>query len=148
MQYTHSILIDLPLKQTIAKMDSLENLKKWQDGLVEATVISGKFGEEGAKTRLKYDFGSRKMTLLETIIKTNMPHELVASYTTKGVYNEQHNRFKATDDGKTIWESDSTFKFEGLGMKLVGLLFPKSFEKQSLKYMKAFKAFAEGNPTP
>ncbi|PHQ30342.1 SRPBCC family protein [Leeuwenhoekiella nanhaiensis] len=147
MNYSHKILIDLPLADTVSKMDSLENLKKWQEGLVEATVISGKFGEEGAKTCLKYDFGSRKMTLIETILKTNMPHELVASYTTKGVYNEQHNRFRATKDGKTIWESDSTFKFEGLGMKLVGLLFPKSFEKQSLKYMKAFKAFAENGTT-
>ncbi len=147
MHYTHSILIDLPLEKTTALMDSLENLKKWQDGLKEATVIKGTFGEKGAQTELKYDFGSRKMTLIETIIQTDMPHELVATYTTNGVFNKQHNRFKATGNGQTIWESESEFRFEGFGMKMIGFLFPKSFKKQSLKYMKDFKRFAENHKT-
>ena len=65
MQYTKKIIIDLPLEKTVEFMDSLENLKKWQEGLVEAKVIRGNFGEKGAKTELKYDFGKRKMTLIE-----------------------------------------------------------------------------------
>ena len=124
-------------------MDSLENLKKWQEGLVEAKVIRGNFGEKGAKTELKYDFGKRKMTLIETILETDMPRLLIAEYTTKNVYNIQRNTFEATQDGKTIWTSESEFKFEGLAMKTFGFLIPGAFKKQSLKYMRDFKNFAE-----
>ena len=28
------------------------------------------FGEQGAKTELKYDFGKRKITMIETILET------------------------------------------------------------------------------
>lgn len=124
-------------------MDSLENLKKWQEGLVQAKVIRGNFGEKGAKTELKYDFGKRKMTLIETILETDMPRLLIAEYTTKNVYNIQRNTFEATQDGKTIWTSESEFKFEGLAMKTFGFLIPGAFKKQSLKYMRDFKNFAE-----
>ena len=143
MKYTHKIIINLPLKDTISKMDNLENLKKWQKGLVEANVISGEFGKKGAKTELKYDFGNRKMTLIETILETNMPHKMLAEYKSKGVKNIQINTFKATNDGKTIWESNNEFMFEGFGMKMLGFLMPATFKKQSLKYMRDFKKFAE-----
>ncbi|MEH6656580.1 SRPBCC family protein [Leeuwenhoekiella marinoflava] len=143
MQYTKKIIIDLPLEKTVEFMDSLENLKKWQEGLVEAKVIRGNFGEKGAKTELKYDFGKRKMTLIETILETDMPRLLIAEYTTKNVYNIQRNTFEATQDGKTIWTSESEFKFEGLAMKTFGFLIPGAFKKQSLKYMRDFKNFAE-----
>lgn len=143
MQYTKKIIIDLPLDKTVALMDNLQNLKKWQKGLKEAKVIQGKFGEKGAKTELKYDFGKRKMTLIETILETDMPHSLVAEYTTKNVYNIQRNTFEATQDGKTIWISESEFKFEGFAMKTIGFLMPGAFKKQSLKYMRDFKNFVE-----
>ncbi|RXG27217.1 SRPBCC family protein [Leeuwenhoekiella marinoflava] len=143
MQYTKKIIIDLPLEKTVEFMDSLENLKKWQEGLVQAKVIRGNFGEKGAKTELKYDFGKRKMTLIETILETDMPRLLIAEYTTKNVYNIQRNTFEATQDGKTIWTSESEFKFEGLAMKTFGFLIPGAFKKQSLKYMRDFKNFAE-----
>lgn len=143
MNYTKKIIIDLPLEKTVELMDNLENLKKWQESLVEAKIIQGNFGEKGTKTELNYDFGKRKMTLIETILETNMPHSLVAEYKTNNVYNIQRNTFEATQDGKTIWISESEFKFEGLAMKTIGLLMPGAFKKQSLKYMRDFKNFAE-----
>tara|TARA_R110002012_G_scaffold73891_1_gene187856 strand:- start:461 stop:904 length:444 start_codon:yes stop_codon:yes gene_type:complete len=143
MKYSLKIIIDLPLKETTAKMDSLENLKKWQDGLISAQVVSGNFGEQGAKTELKYDFGKRKITMIETILETEMPHHLIAEYRAPGVLNIQKNTFESTEDGKTVWRSESEFKFDGLGMKTLGLLMPGIFKKQSLKYMRDFKNFAE-----
>ena len=143
MKYTLNVLINLPLKETLDKMNSLENLKKWQKELIEAKVISGNFGEKGAQTRLKYNFGRRKMTLIETIVETNMPHKLVAEYTTKGVYTIQYNYFTATEDGKTIWKSESEFTFKSVGMKIVGFIMPAAFKKQTLTYMQDFKKFAE-----
>lgn len=143
MKYQHEIIIDLPLKETIAKMDNIENMKHWQSGLTHYELISGTPGEEGAKMKLFYDFGKRKMVLTETIIKRNLPHEFFASYTTKGVYNLQNNYFEPVLNGKTKWTSKSEFQFKGFTMKAIGFLMPNAFKKQSLKYMLDFKAFAE-----
>lgn len=143
MKYQIDIFINKPLAFTIDKLDNLKHLKHWQEGLTHYTMIKGKTGEEGAKTKLEYDFGKRKMTLIETIIKNDLPHQLHASYDTQGVHNIQKNYFSQTDDGKTHWVCESEFKFEGWGMKVMGFLMPNAFKKQSLKYMRAFKAFAE-----
>ena len=54
----------------------------------------------------------------------------------------QKNYFRE-ENGKTRWISESEFQFSGFGMKLMGLLMPGAFKKQSLKYMEDFKNFAE-----
>ena len=43
----------------------------------------------------------------------------------------------------TLWQSESEYRFSGLLMRLVGLLMPGAFRKQSLQHMQDFKAFAE-----
>ena len=64
-----------------------------QINLIGAEHISGSPGEFGAKMKLKYDFGKRKMELIETITKQDFPNEFHATYTTKGVRNIQQNYF-------------------------------------------------------
>ncbi|MEO2058942.1 MAG: SRPBCC family protein, partial [Mesonia sp.] len=39
--------------------------------------------------------------------------------------------------------SESEFQFSSFAMKVMGFLMPGAFKKQSLKYMKDFKAFVE-----
>ncbi|MEQ9009514.1 MAG: SRPBCC family protein, partial [Ekhidna sp.] len=66
---------------------------------------------------IKYDFGKRKMELIETITFRNLPDEFHGNYQTKGVVNIQKNYFK--DEGqKTKWISETEFKFSGF-MKLM-----------------------------
>ncbi len=43
----------------------------------------------------------------------------------------------------TLWESENEFRFDRLLMRLVALLMPGSFRKQSRQHMQDFKAFAE-----
>ena len=43
----------------------------------------------------------------------------------------------------TLWVSESEYRFSGVLMRLVGLLMPGAFRKQSLQHMQDFKAFAE-----
>ncbi|RDY57638.1 SRPBCC family protein [Flagellimonas nanhaiensis] len=142
MKYTNQITIDVPRQEFLEKLNNSENMKHWQRGLVNYEHISGKPGEEGAQMRLDYKMGKREITMIETILKQNFPDELHTSYDTNGVLNIQHNYFEETD-GKTVWKSDSEFKFSGFGMKLMGFLMPGAFKKQSMKYLEDFKAFAE-----
>ncbi|NQX78927.1 SRPBCC family protein [Gilvibacter sp.] len=143
MKYTCEITIDSPIEEVIAKLDSAENMKHWQRGLISYEQLSGEPGQEGAQMRLNYQMGKREMSLTETIVKRNFPHEFEANYDTIGVHNIQKLRFDSTPDGKTKWVSDCEFQFQGLGMKFMGWLMPGAFKKQSLKYMTDFKAFVE-----
>ena len=142
MKYSTEIVVDVPREEFIKKMDDPENMKHWQQGLIGYEQLSANPGQEGSRMSLSYEMGRRKMDLVETIIKKNLPEEMHMTYDTKGVHNIQKNYFRE-EDGSTRWISETEFQFSGLGMKPMGLLMPGAFKKQSLKYMQDFKAFAE-----
>ncbi|MEM7164691.1 MAG: SRPBCC family protein [Planctomycetota bacterium] len=142
MKYKVEIDIDLPRDRVIELFDSTENLYKWQDGLQSFEHISGDPGQAGAKSKLVFKMGKRNMELVETITKRELPDEFNGTYDTKGVFNVVNNRFTETAPGKTRWESENEFQFQGF-MKVIGFVMKGAFPKQSLKYMKDFKAFAE-----
>ena len=143
MKYTCEINIDLNRADVIKKLDSTENLKHWQRGLISADHISGTPGQEGAKMKFNYQMGKRKIEMVETILKNNFPSEFYASYDSKGVHNVQENYFEELPDGKTKWISKSEFKFDGFMMKTMAFLMPGAFKKQSMSFLNAFKEFAE-----
>lgn len=142
MKYTAEIVVDVPREEFIKKMDEPENMRHWQRGLVNYEQLSQNPGQEGAQMSLSYKMGKREITMVETIIKRNLPDELHTIYDTKGVHSIQKNYFKDEGD-KTRWISESEFQFSGFSMKLMGFLMPGAFKKQSLKYMQDFKSFAE-----
>jgi len=143
MTYTTEITVNIPRDEFILKMNNVENFRHWQNGLVAAEHISGNPGELGAKMKLSYNFGNRKMQLIETITKMNLPLELHTLYHTKGMDNLQENYFERTSEGYTKWVCKSEFRPLNLRMRLFTLLMPGTFKKQTLKYMHDFKNFAE-----
>lgn len=143
MKYTTEITIDLPREEVIKKLDNPDNMKHWQRGLISVEHLDGIPGKVGAKMKLRYKLGQRDMELIETITKTNFPETLHANYDAKNVHNIQRNYFEELISGKTKWRSESEFYFSGFMMKMMSLLMPGAFKKQSLKYMQDFKAFAE-----
>ena len=143
MQYTTEILIQKPIAEVIKKMDSVENMKHWQDGLVSAEHISGTPGELGAKIKLNYSFGKQKMHITEIITKRNFPNELHATYSTKGVRSIKENYFESYKEGCTKWITKNEFQPTTLQMSIMLFLMPKAFRKQTKKYMQNFKFFVE-----
>ncbi len=145
MKYTTEIVIELPREQVIKVLNNPENMKHWQRGLMSYEELVGPPGEPGAKMRLDYQMGKRRMILTETITTQNFPAEFHANYDTRGIHNIQRNFFYDIDGKSTRWESESEFKFESLSMKIMGWLIPGAFKKQSQKYLTDFKNFAEQN---
>lgn len=143
MQYTIEILIKKPLLEVINKMDSTENMKHWQEGLVSTEHLSGNPGELGAKIKLNYGYGKRTMVILETISKQNFPSEFHATYTTKGVRNIQQNYFESTEGGFTKWISKNQYQPTSFAMSAMLFLMPRAFKKQTKKHMTNFKNFVE-----
>lgn len=143
MKFITEIIIEKPLKDVVSKMDSTENMKHWQKGLISAEHISGIPGEFGAKMKLNYDFGKRKMELVETITKQNFPYEFHVTYDTKGVINIQQNYFESTANGYTKWICKNEFQPTTFAMNAMLFFMPKAFRKQTKTYMANFKNFAE-----
>lgn len=86
--------------------------------------------------------GKREIEMIETITKRNLPDEFAGTYEAKNVFNIISNKFIEMDQGKTKWVAHNEFILKGF-MKLFGLFGPGMFKKQTMKYMKQFKSFAE-----
>jgi hypothetical protein len=61
----------------------------------------------------------------------------------QGMWNAVRERLSEAGPQTTLWQSESEYRFSGLLMRLVALLMPGAFRKQSLQHMQDFKAFAE-----
>jgi len=143
MKYTTEIRIEVPLNTFINKIDNFDNIKHWQLGLESVEHISGDPGQLGAKMKLNFLFGNRKMEIIETITKRNLPHEFHTNYTTKTMRNVQENYYEKTSDGFTKWTSKNQFVPLNFTMRLMLFFMPRTFKKQTQKYMQDFKNFAE-----
>jgi len=142
MKYTVSIDLELPRDRVVELFDDPDNLPKWQEGLVRFEPLEGTPGQPGARSRLVFQMGKRRIEMIETITERDLPDVFSGTYDAKGVHNVVSNRFLELGPQRTRWESQNEFRFQGF-MKLIGTLMKGSFPKQSLKYLQDFKAFAE-----
>ena len=144
MKYSVSITIDKPVNEVVALFDNVDNMKKWMNVLESFEPLDGTPGEVGAKSRLRFKMGKREIEMIETITAKNLPEEFTGTYEAKGVFNIVRNSFEPLPGNKTKYTTEQEFQFKGF-MKLMGLLMPGAFKKQSMKYLQDFKAFAESN---
>lgn len=59
------------------------------------------------------------------------------------MWSAVHDRLTEAGPETTLWVSENEYRFDGLLMRLVALLMPGAFRKQSQQHMQDFKAFAE-----
>lgn len=142
MKYQQHVIIHQPLDKVVELFDNIENMKEWMEGLQSFEHLSGEPGQVGAKSKLVFLMGKRRIEMIETITKRNLPNEFAGTYEAKGVWNSITNSFAAIAPNETKYSSEEEFKFSGF-MKIFGFLMPGMFKKQSMKYLIAFKNFAE-----
>ena len=143
LEYDTTIVIDLPREQVIALFDDPANLPKWQKGLQSFEPVSGEPGQVGAKSKLVYQMGNRRMEMIETITRRDLPDAFDGTYDVEGVHNVVENRFSELGPDRTLWESHNIFEMKNVAMKIMSFLMPGMFRRQSQKYAEDFKAFAE-----
>ena len=142
MKYTVEIDIDLPHDKVIELFDSTDNLYKWQKGLQSFEHLSGDPGQPDARSKLQFKMGKREIDMIETVTLRQLPDRFDGTCDAQRVHNVVRNIFTEQVPGKTRWASENEFQFSGF-MKVMAVLMRGAFSKQSLKYMQAFKAFAE-----
>ncbi len=153
MKYTVSIEIALPLERVAQLLADPAHIPKWLRGVVVHEPLSGVHGQVGTKSRVVMEMGQQKFeateiitrrepTDLRSIPKGSVVHferEIVA----EGMWSAARERLTEAGPNTTLWVSENEYRFSGLLMRLVGLLMPGTFRKQSQQHMQDFKAFAE-----
>ncbi len=142
MKYTTEIEINKPIDKVIELFDNPNNMNKWMEGLQSFEHISGTPGQVGAKSRLKFKMGKREMEMVETVTVRDLPNEFSGTYEGKAGLNIVKNKFIKLPDNRTRYVNEHEFQFKGF-MKIVAFLMSGAFKKQSMKYLIAFKNFAE-----
>jgi len=142
MKYKADIEINSPIDKVVELFDNPDNMGKWMEGLQSFEPISGTPGQPGAKARLVFLMGKRKIEMIETITVRNLPVEFTGTYEADGVYNIVKNSFSILSDNRTLYETEQEFRFSGF-MKIIAFVMPGAFKKQSLKYLAAFKNYVE-----
>ncbi|MFG1941460.1 SRPBCC family protein [Nonomuraea sp. NPDC048826] len=153
MKYTVSIEIARPREQVAQLLADPAHMPKWLRGLVLHEPLNGVHGHVGTKSRIVMEMGQQKMEATETITRREpedlhgIPKESVVHFEReivgKGMWNAARERLTEAGPETTLWVSENEYRFSNLMMRLVGLLMPGAFRKQSLQHMHDFKAFAE-----
>ncbi|MGV9796636.1 SRPBCC family protein [Mycobacterium sp. NPDC003449] len=153
MKYTNSIEIALPRGKVAQLLADPAHLPEWLRGMVLHEPVSGIHGQLGTKSRVVMRSGKREIECTETITRrdpadlNDIPREVVVHFDREvvgaGMSSVVRDRLIEADPETTLWESESEYRFDSLLMRLVGLLMPGAFRKQSQQHMQDFKAFAE-----
>ncbi len=144
MKYTCTINIDLPIDLVAKLWEDETNFTNWQSGFESIEHLSGTHNTAGARSKIIFQQGKRRIELLETIVSYNLPKEKIALYEHTHMTNTQTTRFEKIDRDKTRYTSEVEYtKFNGIMVKLMAKLFPSKFKEQSQKWMNQFKVFAE-----
>lgn len=59
------------------------------------------------------------------------------------MWSAAREQLTAAGSETTLWVSENEYRFSGVLMRLVGVLMPGAFRKQSIQHMQDFKALAE-----
>lgn len=142
MKYQMSIEIDAPRDRVVELFDNSECLPHWQPELVEFKPLVGVPGYEGSKTQQTYDMNGQRIVMILTVTKRQLPEELNGVYETEGVWNRVDNRFEVIGIRQTRWVLSTEFRCTGW-LKVMAVLMPWMFKKQTRLAMVRFKAFVE-----
>lgn len=143
MKFTCTVDINLSRSKVRALYDNPQNLQYWQDDIVSFKHQKGEPGTVGAQSLVNY----KHVELTETIVKNSLPEEFHGLYEGKWGKNTMSNYFEELSTNETRWKAEVEFlEFSGFMMKVMKLIFPNTFKKQTQKWMDQFKAFAESRP--
>jgi carbon monoxide dehydrogenase subunit G len=153
MKYRNSIEIAQPRDRVAAVLADPAHLPNWLRGMVLHEPIRGEHGQVGTTSRVVLQSGKQTFEIIETITRrepadlTEIPRGAVVHFEREsvggGMQGVVRDRLTEVNPETTLWVSDSEYRFDGLIMRMIGLVMPGTFRKQSQQHMEDFKAFVE-----
>jgi len=146
MEFICKVTINKNREDVIRLWSDKDSFKHWQDGFESIETFEGVPGEKGSKARIIYQYGKRKMELIETVVENNLPEEFNATYEHVHMINTSISEFNMIDENTTEWIYKIDYiKFNAFLPKVMMYLFPGMAKKQTQKWLDQFKIFAEGS---
>src|SRR6187551_2194089 len=108
LSFRLEIVIDKPLDRVIATFRNRDIIPLWQPGLLSSELIES---QPHPTYKLMFQFGRRKMQMMETIIRDELPAHFDGIYKMKGVLNTVRNSFRKEGNSSTLWVSEVEFRF-------------------------------------
>lgn len=144
MKFICTTQIALPIERVLELYQKQDDLKLWQTGFVSKELIKGLPGVTGTKSKIIYHNNNNVIELIETILPSESKNIFVALYEHKHMINTMTSRFSQLAPYKTQLDLEIHYtKFIGIIPKLMALLFPGVFKKQTQKMVDNFKIYAE-----
>jgi hypothetical protein len=153
MKYSNTIEIAQSRERVAQLLADPAYLPRWLRGMVLHEPIHGVHGQFGTESRVVMQSGQQRFEITETITRRdptdlhNLPRDTVVDFEREsvgeGMWNRVRDRLTEVDAETTHWVSESEYRFDGLLLRMVGLVMPGTFRKQSQQHMEDFKAFAE-----
>ena len=144
MKFQSSVEIDLPPDRAAALYNDPHYYKEWQDGFVSYTPLSGEPRTVGAKAKLLFVYGKRRMELLETIQVMNLPLEINALYEHEHMVNTIIVQFSSLPGERTrITTGIGYVRFIGIIPKIMSWLMSGMYKKQNQRWLDQFRKFTE-----
>ena len=144
MKIKGSIDINQPRDRVAELFADPENLKFYQDGFLRKELVSGISRQDGAISKMYYQYGKNEMELTETITANRLPESFEAFYHHKHMDNTMECTFEWLGANETRYNYAIEYtRINWVMPKLMALLFPSVYRKQVEKWMKQFKEFAE-----
>ena len=144
MKYQLELEIDRPREAVVALFLDPENLTLWQPDMVRCEQIGG--GDPaavGARLKQIHRMGRQQVEMIRTVTRNECPDAFGVTFQTDSIWNLIESRFLDIDGKRTKWQVDAEFRCSGVFLKLMMLISPGMFRRQTLKFMQRFKAFAE-----
>jgi hypothetical protein len=139
---TVSISINLPIEIVWQLLMDPGNLKYWLTGFISCELISGKEGEAGSISKLKFTERGKEMEVKETALEINPCQQYS--------FLMEHKLFKTRTDIRLIsfvtrTEMIQTVQVfpEAFFMKILLTMMKSQMKKRLIKELLSFKAFAE-----
>ena len=142
MKIRSEVTIDRPRQRVIELITNPENTPQWQPGVKSVELIAGEKDQQGAQSRVVFEFNGLRLDVIETVIKRSPPDLFASTFEARGVRNTVENRFFEAGPERTRWVMDNSFDFGGL-LSLAEVFARKTIAKQTVHSMNRFKAFAE-----
>jgi hypothetical protein len=144
MDFKCTTVIAAPIDMVVALFLNPQNMKEWQDGFTSYELLSGTPYTPGAKAVIRYVNGNRTIVLTETILKMNLPTEMIALYEHSHGSNTMTHSFTELLQQQTRHTTNiGEIHPYGLLPKLMSVFTSGMIKKQNQKWMDQFKVFVE-----
>lgn len=144
MSYRIELDIAKPHAQVVKAFLDPNSLQHWQPDFVSYETLTGQGKRhKGDTAKMVHMMGKKEMVTIETITLYDPPNRYAAVYDTDGFLNIMSNEFIPVSDTQTRWILNGECKVSGIMMRLVALVMPGAFRKQTELYMKMFRDFVE-----